>query len=318
MTENKRIPEGFQVDYANYAQDFDALRRIREVVFVQEQRVPREIELDEADPQCAHVIARDLSGVPIGTGRLMPDGRIGRMAVLGEWRSRGVGGVLLQRLIELARMRGLSRVHLHAQIDAQRFYAAHGFDVCGEGFREANIAHVPMQLALLPMIHPTATHSETLHAFRDEGSIQEAVLECLQLARHSVDLLRHRLDAPLAKATVVDTLRRLAISGVRARIRILLHEPDAALRDAHPLVPLLQRLPSAFAIREIDDAADREDRAEMTLNDRQGLVWRANRALTEAQASTHAPGRRAQLAETFEQKWERALPCVRLRALSGL
>lgn len=318
MTAKKVIPEGFKVDQADYARDFDALRSIRETVFVNEQSVPRDLELDAVDSQCVHVIARDLHEQPIGTGRLMPDGRIGRMAVLAEWRSRGVGGVMLHRLIELARSRGLHSVHLHAQIDARRFYAAHGFAVCGAGFSEANIEHVPMRLELAPIKQPSNNDVAVLHALRDESRIHQAILECLQGARHGVDLLRLKLDASVANADAIEAMRRLATSGRGARIRILLHEPESALRDMHPLVPLLQRLPSIFAIREIDDPADREDLGEMTLNDQHGIVWRPNAKLSEAHAASHAPGRRNQLGETFAQKWERATPCTRLRALSGL
>lgn len=318
MTARKGIPEGFQVDHADYARDFAALRSIRETVFVNEQSVPREVELDALDAHCAHVVARDLHGQPIGTGRLTPDGRIGRMAVLPEWRSRGVGGVMLHRLIELARSRSLHSVHLHAQIDARWFYAAHGFAVCGTSFSEANIEHVPMRLELLPVKPIFPTDESVLHALRDESRIHQAIVECLQGARHAVDLLRLKLDASVANTDAIDALRRLASSGRGARIRILLHQPEYALRDMHPLVPLLQRLPSIFAIREIADPADREDLAEMTLNDQYGMVWRPNAKLSEAHAASRAPGRRNQLGEAFAQKWERATPCTRLRALSGL
>lgn len=318
MVDRQSIPEGFRVDPVDYRGDFDALRTVRETVFVNEQSVPRELELDSIDSQCAHVIARDDLGRPIGTGRLMPDGRIGRMAVLGEWRNRGVGGVMLQRLLEIARTRGLESVHLHAQIDAQHFYARHGFDVCGAQFIEANIQHVPMGRKLSPAESQGEANSSTLRAVRDEVGIHRAVVECLNTARHKVDLLRVKLDPSLAHPHALDALRRLATSGRGAQIRILLHHPDAALRDMHPLVSLLQRLPSVFVIREIDDPADREDRGEMTLNDQHALVWRASADLVEAHISMHAPGRRMQLGESFAQKWERAVPCSRLRALSGL
>jgi len=318
MTATGSVPEGFQVDHVVYVRDFDALRTVREAVFINEQSVPRELELDAIDSQCAHVLARDDLGHPIGTGRLMPDGRIGRMAVLAGWRNRGVGGVMLQRLLEIARTRGLESVHLHAQIDAKHFYARHGFAVCGAQFTEANISHVPMRLTLQRFEKQAEENRSTLRAVRDEVGIRQAIADCLNAARHKVDLLRVKLDLSLAHPDAIDALRRVATSGRGAQIRILLHHPDAALRDMHPLVSLLQRLPSMFVIREIDDPADREDRGEMTLNDQHALVWRASADLVEAHVSMHAPGRRMQLGETFAQKWERAVPCSRLRALSGL
>jgi predicted GNAT family N-acyltransferase len=118
--------------------------RIRETVFVAEQGVPREIELDEWDERCEHAIAYDAARGAIGTGRLLPDGHVGRMAVLPEWRGQGVGGAILEALIERARARGMRHVALNAQTHAAPFYARFGFAAVGAEFIEAGIAHVEM------------------------------------------------------------------------------------------------------------------------------------------------------------------------------
>jgi predicted GNAT family N-acyltransferase len=128
----------------------DDLRRVRYAVFVEEQRVPEELEWDDLDEVAWHVLAVSSAGEPIGTGRLLPEGRIGRMAVAREWRGRGVGATLLQALIEHARATGLHRVHLHAQTHALHFYARSGFVVEGEEFDEAGIPHRAMTLTLAP------------------------------------------------------------------------------------------------------------------------------------------------------------------------
>jgi predicted GNAT family N-acyltransferase len=128
--------------------DWDAARaeamRVREAVFVVEQGVPVEIELDEWDPRCEHALARAPGGAVVATGRLLPDGHIGRMAVLRAWRGRGVGGELLAALIERARIRGMPRVLLNAQTHAAPFYARYGFAPSGDEFIEAGIPHVAM------------------------------------------------------------------------------------------------------------------------------------------------------------------------------
>jgi predicted GNAT family N-acyltransferase len=123
--------------------DRGILRAIREEVFVREQSVPAEMEMDEFDAQSHHVVAI-ADGVAIGTGRLLPDGHIGRMAVLGKWRNQGVGSALLVALIDEARKRGVSRVVLNAQIHALPFYLRHGFQAEGEEFLDAGIAHRKM------------------------------------------------------------------------------------------------------------------------------------------------------------------------------
>ena len=121
--------------------------RIRFKVFVEEQGVPREIELDAIDPQCIHALAFE-DGRPVGTGRLLPDGHIGRMAVLEEWRGRGVGSGILESLIRKARERGEAEVVLSAQVHAVPFYKRHGFKAMGEIYEEAGIPHRTMRLPL--------------------------------------------------------------------------------------------------------------------------------------------------------------------------
>ena len=121
------------------------LSDVRTTVFVDEQSVPVAIERDGRDAECTHVLARDLDGKPIGAGRLMPDGRIGRMAVLAEWRGSGVGGAMLSELVAEARRRGMSEVYLHSQSHAKAFYERHGFAVEGYEYMEAGIPHIAMR-----------------------------------------------------------------------------------------------------------------------------------------------------------------------------
>jgi predicted GNAT family N-acyltransferase len=124
---------------------------IRFRVFVEEQGVPRAIELDEQDPHCVHALAyydkpeTPASVTAIGTGRLLPDAHIGRMAVLEQWRGRGVGSRILQSLIEKARERGDREILLSAQVHAVEFYRSHGFLSVGEIYEEAGIPHRSMR-----------------------------------------------------------------------------------------------------------------------------------------------------------------------------
>src|SRR5262245_3914781 len=123
-------------------------RPVRERVFIEEQAVPRDLEWDEWDEPSDHAIACDAAGNPVGTARLLPVGRIGRMAVLKEWRGRGVGAALLAAMLERARERAMKRALLHAQTHAAGFYRRFGFSERGEEFLEAGIPHVEMTLDL--------------------------------------------------------------------------------------------------------------------------------------------------------------------------
>ena len=120
---------------------------LRFAVFVEEQGVPFEIELDEYDPVSLHALAFD-GDKPVGTGRLLPDGHIGRMAVLTAFRGKGIGGALLEALMKAAKARGDRQVVLSAQVGALQFYRAHGFEPEGDEYMEAGIRHQAMKRTL--------------------------------------------------------------------------------------------------------------------------------------------------------------------------
>ncbi|AOB31858.1 GCN5 family acetyltransferase [Bordetella sp. H567] len=126
----------------------DDAAAVRHAVFVVEQNVPPEIEMDEFDAVCVHAVAYDADGQVVGTGRLLPDGHIGRMAVHRRARGLGVGAHLLQALVEAGRAAGHRKLMLNAQTHARGFYERQGFVVEGDEFMEAGIPHVAMARAL--------------------------------------------------------------------------------------------------------------------------------------------------------------------------
>jgi len=142
VEDNARIRTG---DWVLLGED---ATRVRYAVFVEEQKVPVDIELDAFDPQCVHAVAYAPDGTAVGTGRLLPDAHIGRMAVLREFRGRGVGSLILRRLMACARQRGDAEVVLSAQTHARAFYAAHGFVPEGDLYLDAGIEHVLMRRRL--------------------------------------------------------------------------------------------------------------------------------------------------------------------------
>jgi predicted GNAT family N-acyltransferase len=123
----------------------EAAHAVREAVFVVEQGVPRELELDANDAPSRHVLARDAQRTAIGTGRLLPDGHIGRMAVLPGWRGQGVGRALLELLLDEAGALGMAALVLNAQVQACGFYRRFGFVEVGDEFFEAGLPHRAMR-----------------------------------------------------------------------------------------------------------------------------------------------------------------------------
>ena len=125
---------------------------IRTAVFIEEQKIPVEMEWDEADATCVHAVAFNRLGLPLATGRLLQHApqvaRIGRMASAQTVRGSGVGRAVLDALMQAARTRGDREVLLHAQTSASNFYARAGFTPRGPVFDEAGIAHIEMTRTL--------------------------------------------------------------------------------------------------------------------------------------------------------------------------
>ena len=142
------IPVDIRIELGGWNEVRELATPIRFIVFVEEQKVPADIELDHWDARSLHAIARDAAGNPVGTGRLLPDGHIGRMAVLASARGLGVGRALLRSLMDAARERGMQQVELSAQTHAVSFYRREGFVAFGDEYLEAGIPHVDMRRAL--------------------------------------------------------------------------------------------------------------------------------------------------------------------------
>jgi predicted GNAT family N-acyltransferase len=298
-------PQEFTVDLADYASDLDALRAVRETVFIQEQRVPLDLERDELDPECVHVLARDASGTPIGTGRLTPDRRIGRMAVLHDWRNRGVGDALLMALLQAARDRGWHAVSLHAQAPAIDFYLRNGFRPRGPRFLEAGIEHQDMVLDL-----------DEPRTISDRDQAVATVAALVSAARRRLWIYSRDLDPGLFDAIeVVDALRMFGTAGRGGQARILLQDAAVAQRSRAPLIALAQRLPSIFSFREVDDPVDRAYPSAFVVNDTGGWYFRNLGHRFDGEADIHGPGRARQLHEGFDRVWERSRPVTEYRAL---
>jgi predicted GNAT family N-acyltransferase len=135
----------YQLTLGDWSTQQKDAQSVRYEVFVIEQRVPVELEWDDMDEQCLHAVAYDQQGCALGTGRLLPDGHIGRMAVRMAARGAGIGGAILEALMLKAKQRGDRAVLLNAQTHAEAFYRRYGFERDGEEFMEAGIPHIGMR-----------------------------------------------------------------------------------------------------------------------------------------------------------------------------
>ena len=307
----------FRVEPADYRTDFQDLRRVREPVFVVEQQVPIEMEWDALDPICQHVIARDIENHPIGTGRLTPQRKIGRLAVLPEWRGRGVGEALLLALIDAARVQRWPEVELNAQVDAVGFYEKYGFMRDGEEYEEVGIRHQSMRLQLEPFEErPPSAPLLVLTAVESLDDALRATVSVIANSRRQLCVFSRDLDYGLMSAMpVMDALRAYATSGVGASVRVLVLDPQIPPQLNHPWLALAQRLSSVFEFRACEEPQDRQYPSAFVVGDRGGVYFRPIGGRIEGETSDASPARARQLRQGFDRMWERARSCTEYRAI---
>lgn len=134
----------------SYDVNSEAIRMVRFAVFVEEQGVPAENEMDERDKVCIHALTFNENGEPIATGRLDygNGGKIGRVAVLAQYRGKGLGKEIMNQLEQAAKLKGLKEVKLNAQTSALDFYRKLKYQEEGDEFMEENIPHMIMRKQL--------------------------------------------------------------------------------------------------------------------------------------------------------------------------
>jgi predicted GNAT family N-acyltransferase len=295
----------FQVEEVPYPAQHAALHRVRQRVFVEEQGVPAALEIDALDPLSVHVLACDRDGQPIGAGRLTPDGRIGRMAVLADWRGRGVGEALLLALVAAARARGWRGISLHAQLPARAFYARQGFLPEGDLFEEAGIVHQHMRRVL--------DGTATITTFDEAVAITTALVH---RARRHLWIHSRQLDPGLLDAApVMAALRRFATARHDKQACLIVHDATAIATGGSPLPGLLQRLPSVFRVRQVVDPVDRAVASACLVNDSGDYYFRLAGHRIDGEAGLGQPARSRPLQDGLQRVWERSRECTELRAL---
>lgn len=320
------IADTFTVEHIDWAnpRERNACRKVREEVFVVEQKVPGDEEWDELDAISHHVLARDLAGNPIATGRLVPAqadvaARIGRMAVLRNWRGQHVGDTLMHTLMDRARELGYRELEMHAQSHAVAFYQRFGFVAFGAEFDECGIAHRNMRRDIEPLA-PVERKGPSLASLPQPVESREqaeaAMLAVIQGARRELSIYTRDLDRELLDVEpALDALKALAIAGRGARIRVLVQAPAVAALDGHRLIALGQRLSSVFEFRTPVEE-DRQYAGAFVVNDAFGYYFRSLGGRHDGETASRAPGRGGQLQEYFDAVWERAELCEDLRQLN--
>jgi predicted GNAT family N-acyltransferase len=249
-------------------------------------------------------------------------GMIGRMAVLAEWRGKHVGEAIMNLLMEQARALGYRELELHAQTHAVPFYEKFGFAKYGDEFEECAIKHFNMRRELEPADAPERAPLPPRPGVRIVAveSREQALAETLSLigaAKRELCIYTRALDPELFESeAVLEALKRVAISGRGASIRILVQDPRTVATRGHRLLPLAQRLTTAFETRTPVEENDLQYPSAFLINDVRGYYFRVLGNRFEGEAVNYAPGRHAQLLEYFNRVWERSEVSEDLRQLN--
>lgn len=237
------------IKLAFWQEDQPALKAVRQAVFIDEQRVPVELEWDNLDHDCMHWLAINEQGEPVGTVRMQRDGHIGRMAVLQAYRHQGVGKSLLEAVIAEAKNKQLLEIYLYAQTQVQDFYSDYGFVAEGAEYMDAGIPHITMRLRLndkrLIGIHGGKF---AIHDY------QAALLDLIQQTERHLLILSYNLNPEVFDtAEMSDQLSQLARRNRYSEIKILIVDSSQMVKKGHRVVELQRRLPSSINLRRVTD-----------------------------------------------------------------
>jgi predicted GNAT family N-acyltransferase len=286
------------------------LSAIRHEVFVDEQAVPIELELDEHDSHCHHWLAF-IDEHAVGTVRVLSNGSIGRMAVRRGFRGQGVGKALLKAVVDYAKDQDWRFLSLAAQTHAISFYAEASFIAYGDIFMDAGIPHQSMQLLLRE--HRKLGQDSQRFSPSDSAA---TVLDLCGQARGTLRIFSTALEPELyANDAIIDALSALARRHRQSEIRLLICDETVLRENRHPLVALSQRLPSALPLRVLASDSRPELDELFLLADRSGILVYPQSAPNTAWCSYHLPPKVKDYQERFDRMWERGEQARHLRRL---
>jgi len=310
------------------------LTKIRQTVFVEEQNIPEDVEFDAEDSVATHLLALDSTGTALGCARLLDSGLIGRVAVLDAARGKGLGKALMEAVVNEAQSRGLTKVFLHAQENAQAFYKKLDFVRAGGRFMEAGIAHVSMERVLpIPfdttgieksVIVRTPTKAQSpndeprtsrLREFADEGSAIEQLEDVLGSARRTISIYSPTLDHALFDSEkVVELVSNFARSAPGSQVNILISDSTLIVARGHLLIELGRRLEQKMVLRKLPDTIKADAQSWLVADN--SAVWVQSEPNDyQGWSDTFNPVQGERFAKRYTHLWDRSIVDPELRIL---
>ncbi len=236
-----------------------ALKRLREQVFISEQKVPKDLEWDGLDEEAQHFIAYQ-DDMPVGCARLLQGNKIGRMAVIKSCRGQGIGRKILDHIKRFAIQKRTTLLTLSAQCHAYSFYQKSGFSACSPPYEDAGIPHIDMECRVFSQqaeltqyalnSDKTLYHSNTF--IEASGYLEILLSQCKKSLNISIKGLTHPL---LRNPLLLRKIPFLARQNRHFKVNILIGQYTPSDND-HPLIKMADRLPSYTEIKISPDISE--------------------------------------------------------------
>jgi len=264
-----------EVNIVTWEDAKSSLKHIRQKVFVEEQQVPEELEWDADDKNCIHLLGRE-GNRPVACARILKDGKLGRLAVLKEYRKHGWGGRILRAAEQHLLDQRKNKIQLNSQANSYSFYFDNGYRPGEEMFWDANIPHIKMHKILN---RPSPASKTYLLGEDDENhySDQPAATPVWfqigsQQSRREIDIQITSLSHPVFNnASCIANLSAFIRQSHQTQVRVLIDEEIPGLSE-HPLFLLQQRMSSRFKIRRFEAANSQENDNNQILFDLKGYM----------------------------------------------
>lgn len=310
------------VEQTDWHSNRHLLTDIRHKVFVAEQQVPESEELDEHDAEAMHWVAWGEGNQAMATARLVGN-KVGRMAVLQEYRNKGVGSSLMRAIINYAIKSGIDTLVLDAQKHALPFYNSLGFTVTGTEFMDAGIPHLPMALSIERYAKrrvdpPPPDISEELRKRIAVESVEDFARYALEIAHSSnrdIRIFSDRLDPALYDSEAFcEGIMKLATRHPYADVQLLVRDTGKLVNQFHHLVELFMRLTSRIQLRKLNP--ERETlHTEFMVGDEEMVLCNQEQDGYKGYFYRYAPMEARHLSQDFDSLWNSSEPDPAIRRL---
>lgn len=326
----------FDTTEAEWLADGKILKKLREQVLVRELGLPAELITDKTDEACLHWHAQSFEGQTIGVVRMDLEGHISRLAVLPEYRGRGVGQALLEAALAKATRFGLSRVWTEVLTPQARLYSDAGFAPEATPYMAHSLEHQVFARALIiddiaqhrrvqgkisgdaynsAEHHYTLGEDKQLLLLRHEAEFKHVIVDMCQQAHKSIRIWSPMLDHKLFHHDELrESFSRLARRNRYTRIEILLYDSHRVVTNTHALLEISRKLPSSIMMKLVHPDL-RKLNQEFILVDGEGLIYRQDYENYEGYAKFRDITENQRLGRQFKAGWESGLYDPNLRQL---